>query len=120
QRRCPRAWAAGGSGPGPTPGSPASSCPRSPTGAGRVSWGRAGPRHQRRLEQPEAPPPRPRGPPGRPRGPGGRGVGPADAVGPRVAHGGRRLAAARVDEDLMRELTALTDLAPLHQPPALA
>ena len=49
-----------------------------------------------------------------------RELGPADAVGHRVVHGGRRTAAARIDEGLLQELTALTDLAPLHQPPALA
>jgi len=49
-----------------------------------------------------------------------RELGPADAVGYRVVHGGRRTAAARVDEALVGELVALTDLAPLHQPPALA
>jgi acetate kinase len=47
-------------------------------------------------------------------------LGPADAVGHRVVHGGRRTAGARLDEGLVAELTALADLAPLHQPPALA
>ena len=47
-------------------------------------------------------------------------LGPTDAVGHRVVHGGTRTAAAPVDEALVDELTALTDLAPLHQPPALA
>jgi acetate kinase len=49
-----------------------------------------------------------------------RELGPADAVGHRVVHGGRRTAATRVDDAVVRELTGLTDLAPLHQPPALA
>jgi acetate kinase len=49
-----------------------------------------------------------------------RELGPADAVGHRVVHGGRRTAAARVDSALQDELAALADLAPLHQPPALA
>ena len=48
-----------------------------------------------------------------------RSLGPADAIGHRLVHGGRRTAAARVDEALVGELVALTDLAPLHQPPAL-
>jgi acetate kinase len=44
----------------------------------------------------------------------------ADAVGHRVVHGGAEHAAAeRVDDALLRELRALTELAPLHQPPAL-
>jgi acetate kinase len=34
-------------------------------------------------------------------------------------HGGRRDRAALVDDDLVAELAALSDLAPLHQPPAL-
>src|SRR5918999_5937474 len=46
-------------------------------------------------------------------------LGPADAVGHRVVHGGPRTTAARVDDALVDELTALADLAPLHQPPAL-
>lgn len=47
-------------------------------------------------------------------------LGPPDAVGHRVVHGGRRTAGVRVDEALVEELHGLTDLAPLHQPPALA
>jgi acetate kinase len=44
-----------------------------------------------------------------------------DAVGHRFVHGGPRLtAAARLDAALERYLDSLTDLAPLHQPPALA
>lgn len=42
-----------------------------------------------------------------------------DAVAHRVVHGGTRTAAALVNDDLVAELRALTDLAPLHQPPAL-
>ena len=42
-----------------------------------------------------------------------------DAVGHRVVHGGGRTAAVRVDDAVRDELAALTDLAPLHQPPAL-
>jgi acetate kinase len=42
-----------------------------------------------------------------------------DAVAHRVVHGGDRTAAARVDDALLAELRALTELAPLHQPPAL-
>lgn len=42
-----------------------------------------------------------------------------DAVAHRVVHGGDRTAAARIDDELLAELRALTDLAPLHQPPAL-
>lgn len=48
-------------------------------------------------------------------------MGDADAVGHRVVHGGTRFAfPARVDDALVEALEALTDLAPLHQPPALA
>jgi acetate kinase len=47
--------------------------------------------------------------------------GPVDAVGHRVVHGGPdHTGPARVDAALVRELTALTDLAPLHQPRSLA
>lgn len=42
-----------------------------------------------------------------------------DAVAHRIVHGGNRSAAALVDDTVFDELTALTDLAPLHQPPAL-
>jgi acetate kinase len=49
------------------------------------------------------------------------GVGAVDAVGHRVVHGGARLRAATlVDDGVLAELDALTALAPLHQPPALA
>lgn len=44
-----------------------------------------------------------------------------DAVGHRVVHGGaRHVAPALVDDALLRALDELIDLAPLHQPPALA
>jgi acetate kinase len=44
----------------------------------------------------------------------------ADASGHRVVHGGPNHAdAERVDDKLRRELRELTELAPLHQPPAL-
>jgi acetate kinase len=43
-----------------------------------------------------------------------------DAVGHRVVHGGPRTSSALVDDALVDELHALVDLAPLHQPPALA
>jgi acetate kinase len=44
---------------------------------------------------------------------------PPDAVAHRVVHGGDRTVATRIDDALLAELRALTDLAPLHQPPAL-
>src|SRR3954465_6552915 len=44
---------------------------------------------------------------------------PPDAVAHRVVHGGDRTAAAVIDEALLGELRGLTELAPLHQPPAL-
>lgn len=44
---------------------------------------------------------------------------PPDAVAHRVVHGGDRRTSALVDEGVVEELRALTDLAPLHQPPAL-
>jgi acetate kinase len=48
------------------------------------------------------------------------GVGPVDAVGHRVVHGGERFIAPVVlDEAVVAALDELTDLAPLHQPPAL-
>jgi acetate kinase len=47
-------------------------------------------------------------------------LGPADAVAHRIVHGGERSAAARLDPELRAELGALTALAPLHQPKALA
>ncbi len=47
--------------------------------------------------------------------------GPFDAVGHRDVHGGTDLVAAtRIDDDVERRIEALTPLAPLHQPPALA
>src|SRR5829696_7781687 len=49
------------------------------------------------------------------------GLGAADAAGHRIVHGGPRPAqAARIDAEVRRELEALTPLAPLHQPAALA
>jgi acetate kinase len=42
-----------------------------------------------------------------------------DAVGHRVVHGGHRTAPERIDDTVRAALDALTDLAPLHQPPAL-
>jgi len=47
-------------------------------------------------------------------------LGEADAVAHRFVHGGDRTAAAPLDEALRAELEALTPLAPLHQPKALA
>ena len=48
-------------------------------------------------------------------------AGPApDAVGHRVVHGGPRTSPVVVDDRVRRELGALVDLAPLHQPPSLA
>jgi acetate kinase len=45
----------------------------------------------------------------------------ADVAGHRVVHGGERFrAAVRVDDDVLRALHELTDLAPLHQPKSLA
>jgi acetate kinase len=44
---------------------------------------------------------------------------PPDRIGHRVVHGGERVAAATVDDDLLNELQALSPLAPLHQPAAL-
>lgn len=45
----------------------------------------------------------------------------ADAIGHRVVHGGTRMsAAAVVDDDVAQYLDSLTELAPLHQPRALA
>lgn len=44
----------------------------------------------------------------------------ADAAGHRIVHGGARFAApVRLDDDTVDQLTGLTRLAPLHQPPAL-
>jgi acetate kinase len=47
-------------------------------------------------------------------------LGDADVVAHRIVHGGERGEAARVDDALLAELRALTPLAPLHQPKALA
>lgn len=45
----------------------------------------------------------------------------ADVVGHRVVHGGRRFrAAVLVDDDVVAAIGELTDLAPLHQPRAIA
>ncbi len=45
----------------------------------------------------------------------------ADVVGHRVVHGGRRFrAAVLIDDDVVAALRQLTDLAPLHQPRAIA
>jgi acetate kinase len=45
----------------------------------------------------------------------------ADVAGHRIVHGGTRYReAVRVDDEVRRELEALTDLAPLHQPKSLA
>jgi len=47
-------------------------------------------------------------------------LGDVDAVGHRIVHGGERfLEACVVDRGVLKELAALTELAPLHQPPAL-
>ena len=43
-----------------------------------------------------------------------------DAVGHRVVHGGPRTASAVVDEALLAEIDALSSLAPLHNPRAVA
>jgi len=49
------------------------------------------------------------------------GLGRVDAVGHRVVHGGPRYrAAARVDEELLDYLDSIHDLAPLHNPRAVA
>jgi acetate kinase len=49
------------------------------------------------------------------------GFGDADAVGHRIVHGGERFREpVLVDDDVRRALDELTDLAPLHQPAALA
>jgi acetate kinase len=50
-----------------------------------------------------------------------RPYGPIDAAGHRVVHGGSRFAApVVVDGDVLAEIASLSDLAPLHQPKALA
>ncbi len=44
-----------------------------------------------------------------------------DAVGHRIVHGGTRFVQATViDDDVEREIAAIADLAPLHNPPGLA
>jgi acetate kinase len=49
------------------------------------------------------------------------GLGEADAVGHRIVHGGERFReAVAIDADVERELRALVELAPLHQPKSLA
>ena len=49
-----------------------------------------------------------------------RQAGPVDAVGHRVVHGGPRFAkAVRLDPEVESYLGSLSELAPLHQPPAL-
>src|SRR5215210_3291684 len=59
--------------------------------------------------------------PGEPLEPALGELGEADAVGHRVVHGGSRFSApVVVDDDVLAALEALTNLAPLHQPPALA
>ncbi|HVM55795.1 MAG TPA: acetate/propionate family kinase [Acidimicrobiales bacterium] len=47
-------------------------------------------------------------------------AGAVDAVGHRVVHGGDRSAPEPVTDDLIERLAALTELAPLHQPRAVA
>ncbi|MEA2226777.1 MAG: acetate kinase [Solirubrobacteraceae bacterium] len=48
-------------------------------------------------------------------------MGAVDAVGHRIVHGGERFRGPiRIDADVVDELRALTDLAPLHQPKSLA
>jgi len=48
------------------------------------------------------------------------GVAPPDAIGHRIVHGGRRyLGPVRLDQAVRRNLSALVDLAPLHQPKSL-
>ena len=48
-------------------------------------------------------------------------MGAPDAVGHRIVHGGTRYRqAVRIDEEVLGELRALTELAPLHQPKSLA
>lgn len=44
---------------------------------------------------------------------------PPDAVAHRVVHGGDRRTPALVDDEVVEQLRALSELAPLHQPPAL-
>lgn len=47
-------------------------------------------------------------------------AGPVDAVGHRVVHGGRHTAPVRIDDDLLAYLASIEDLAPLHNPRAVA
>ena len=48
-------------------------------------------------------------------------AGDVEAVGHRIVHGGERFTTAvRIDDAVVQELRALTDLAPLHQPKSLA
>lgn len=48
-------------------------------------------------------------------------LGPVDAVGHRIVHGGTRFRdAVRVDAEVVEQLAALADLAPLHQPASIA
>ena len=44
---------------------------------------------------------------------------PPDAIGHRVVHGGHRTAPELIDDAVHAQLEELTDLVPLHQPPAL-
>src|SRR5438445_3814537 len=47
-------------------------------------------------------------------------LGPVDAVGHRIVHGGARFTApVLLDDQVVSDLRGLTDLAPLHQLPAL-
>jgi acetate kinase len=47
-------------------------------------------------------------------------LGPVDAVGHRIVHGGPDFTSpVRLNDQVTRQLRGLTDLAPLHQPPAL-
>ena len=49
------------------------------------------------------------------------GLGPVGAVGHRIVHGGTRFTGpVRVDGDVVEAIRSLTDLAPLHQPAAVA
>ena len=48
-------------------------------------------------------------------------LGPIDAIGHRVVHGGTRFTApVMVTDDVIAQLSELVDMAPIHQPPALA
>jgi acetate kinase len=50
-----------------------------------------------------------------------RELGPVDAIGHRIVHGGERyVEAVLVDDDVLADLRALADLAPLHQAKSLA